>query len=69
MPGQHSDGPSAGRSSTCFRGRPAPADAAKVWARLYIVRQLVEAHGGRVEVSSIPGERTRFTVRLPRREG
>jgi phosphoserine phosphatase RsbU/P len=33
---------------------------------LYIVKQLVEAHDGRVDVTSRPGERTRFTVRLPR---
>ncbi len=32
---------------------------------LFIVRQLVEAHGGRVEVDSRPQEYTRFTVRLP----
>ena len=29
-----------------------------------IVRQTVEAHGGRVDVSSGAGERTRFTVLL-----
>jgi signal transduction histidine kinase len=34
---------------------------------LYIVKQLVEAHEGRVDVTSSPGERTRFTVQLPRR--
>lgn len=33
---------------------------------LYIVRQIAEAHGGRVEVRSTTGEGTTFTVLLPR---
>jgi signal transduction histidine kinase len=32
---------------------------------LYIVRALVEAHGGTVDVSSAPGEGAKFTVDLP----
>jgi signal transduction histidine kinase len=37
---------------------------------LYIVKMLVEAHSGRVEVSSRPGQGTTFTIRLPlRRSG
>ena len=33
---------------------------------LYITRQLVEAHGGRIDVKSVPGEGTTFSVELPR---
>jgi signal transduction histidine kinase len=32
---------------------------------LYIVRQLVEAHGGTIQVSSHPGDGATFTVELP----
>ena len=33
---------------------------------LWIVRQIVEAHGGRVRVKSAPGEGSTFTVEVPR---
>jgi signal transduction histidine kinase len=33
---------------------------------LYITRELVEAHGGRITVASTPGERTTFRFTLPR---
>lgn len=32
---------------------------------LYLVRQVIEGHGGRVEVESVPGMGTTFTLRLP----
>jgi len=50
-----------------FRGRTEPTRRSEgLGLGLYIVRQIVEAHGGRVEARSNPGERTRFTVHLPR---
>ncbi|MGE0549218.1 MAG: ATP-binding protein [Kofleriaceae bacterium] len=33
---------------------------------LYITRQIIDAHGGDIDVASCPGEGTVFTVRLPR---
>ena len=33
---------------------------------LYITRELVRAHGGTIEVSSLAESGTTFTVRLPR---
>jgi two-component system, sensor histidine kinase and response regulator len=50
-----------------FRGRSGPGRRSEgLGLGLYIVKELVDAHEGRVDVSSIPGERTRFTVQLPR---
>jgi signal transduction histidine kinase len=36
---------------------------------LYIVREIVRAHGGSIELSSSPEDGTTFVVRLPRRAG
>lgn len=36
---------------------------------LYISRQIVAAHGGRIEVHSTEGDGTTFSVWLPRRSG
>lgn len=36
---------------------------------LYVVHRLVQAHSGRIDVSSSPGEGARFMVRLPLRPG
>lgn len=41
------------------------ADVPGTGLGLYIVRALAKAHGGDVDVSSVPGEGSTFTVRLP----
>jgi signal transduction histidine kinase len=35
---------------------------------LYVVRRLVQAHGGTIDVASRVGEGTRFSVKLPMSE-
>lgn len=35
------------------------------WLGLYVVQEIVKAHGGTVEATSRPGEGTTFTIRLP----
>lgn len=47
-------------------GRAVDADEARLGLGLYIVQQIVVAHGGSIEVSSSDAAGTRFTVRLPR---
>ena len=36
---------------------------------LYITKHIVQAHGGRIELSTKPREGAKFTVVLPRNEG
>ena len=43
----------------------APGAAPGLGLGLYISREIVEAHGGRIEVKTARGEGTAFTVRLP----
>jgi signal transduction histidine kinase len=49
------------------RGTDASATGRSIGLGLYISRQIIEAHSGRIEVRSAEGEGTRFTVWLPRR--
>jgi signal transduction histidine kinase len=47
-------------------GERRTSDGSSVGLGLFIVREIVRAHGGDVEVRSAPGAGTTFTVRLPR---
>ncbi|MBF5043069.1 PAS domain S-box protein [Aggregicoccus sp. 17bor-14] len=49
-----------------FQRAPSGEGKAGFGLGLYIVRQLVEAHGGRIRVESVPGEGATFLVELPR---
>jgi signal transduction histidine kinase len=59
--GSGSGGGGGGGGATSERRRPG-----SVGLGLYIVREIVAAHGGSVEVTSSDADGTRFTVRLPR---
>jgi signal transduction histidine kinase len=48
------------------QGRQQAARNGGLGLGLYIVQQIVHAHGGHIEVRSAPGETTRFDVTLPR---
>jgi two-component system sensor histidine kinase/response regulator len=48
------------------RGRQATSHTKGLGLGLYIVQQIVQAHGGRIEVQSSAGQPTRFSVSLPR---
>ncbi|NPC85713.1 sensor histidine kinase, partial [Pyxidicoccus fallax] len=48
-----------------FEREPSASQHAGFGLGLYIVRQLVEAHGGSIRVESTPGEGAAFTVDLP----
>jgi two-component system, LuxR family, sensor kinase FixL len=49
-----------------FERAVSPGAARGLGLGLYIARQIVEAHGGRILVHSSPGSGSRFTVELPR---
>ena len=51
------------------RGTDASASGRSIGLGLYISRQIIEAHGGTIEVRSVEGEGTRFRVWLPRSAG
>ena len=50
-----------------FRRGVAGGEGGSLGLGLFIVREVVRAHGGTVEVASAAGEGTTFTVRLPTR--
>ena len=53
------------RSSSRSGGGRNAADAGSAGLGLYIVREVLRAHGGSVEVRSTDADGTTFTIRLP----
>ena len=49
-----------------FERGDSPAEVQGLGLGLYVCRQIVEAHGGRISLESRPGEGAAFFVRLPR---
>ncbi len=49
-----------------WRAPGTEGDTARSGLGLTIVRQIVESHGGRVDLSSVPGRGSTFVIRLPR---
>jgi signal transduction histidine kinase len=58
-----------GRIFEQFERGDSPAQVQGLGLGLYVCRQIVEGHGGRIELQSRPGEGAAFFVRLPRPSG
>jgi signal transduction histidine kinase len=52
-----------------FRRGASPSETGGLGLGLFIVRSIIEAHGGTVEVTSAPSRPVRFTVVLPKERG
>jgi signal transduction histidine kinase len=63
----HGDGIPADRLPRLFEayGRLGQSRRTGLGLGLYLAREIVTAHGGQIDVSSIPGEGVTVTVRLP----
>jgi len=48
-----------------FKRAVSPKDYTGLGLGLYISKQIVEAHGGRIQLKSAPGKGTTFHVELP----